>query len=138
MAWYSTLLSPLVSTIGGYFKDKQKNKADKSKRKDELTQAKHEASVERIKRGDKAEADYDRIAQQAKKNTMMDEILILWTLVIVTLLFIPATAPIATAGFVALGTAPVWFQLIFIGCYISTLGLRFLFSGRTLLGKVVK
>lgn len=139
MAWYSSILSPIVDGIGGYFKDKQQIKAAKALRKDELLAAKHFAEVDRVKRGDVAETSYDRIALENRKNSMMDEVLILWTLGIVTLLFIPATAPYAITGFKVLATQiPVFFQLIFIGCFCSTLGLRFLFRGRSILGSIVK
>lgn len=141
MAWYSVLAKPFTAIIEGvsdYSKGRQKIKADKARRKDELEDAKHLAQVERVKRGDITERDYDQIAQENARNSLMDEIMIVWVLMIVTLLFIPATAPYAIAGFAALNSVPLWFQLIVVGGFISKLGLRFLFSGRSLFGKVVK
>jgi hypothetical protein len=134
------LLSPLtaiVNKVGDYKIKKQENKANVVRRTQELEEAKHVAKVDKVKRGDVAEADYDRIAQENARNSIVDELMILWTLTVVTLLFIPYTAPTAIAGFKALEEAPVWFQLIVVGGFISKLGLRFLFSGRSLFGKMV-
>lgn len=141
MSWLSLLAKPftaVIEKVGDYKLQKQENKEHGARRTHELAEAKHSATVDRVKRQDKAETNYDLLAMQQKRDTFMDEVLILWTLAIVTLLFIPATATTALAGFTALEKAPLWFQLVFIGCYVSTLGIRFLFSGRGVLGKVVK
>ena len=138
MAWYTTLLSPLVDGIGGYFKEKQQIKAKQRERKDELELLKHQASIERVKQGDLTERDYDLLVLKQSASTIIDEIMIIWVLTLVTCLFIPTLAPYAIAGFTALGTVPVYFQLIFVGTFIAKLGLRFLFSGRTLFGKKIK
>ncbi len=82
--------------------------------------------------------DYDRVAQENAKNSIADDLMIIWVLGIVTLLFIPEYSELAKKGFTSLGEVPIWFQLIVIGGFISKLGLRFLFSGRSLLGKVIK
>jgi hypothetical protein len=138
MAWYSKLLSPIVDVVGGYFKEKQRNKAVKTQRKDELTSAKHSAYVARVKRGDVAEADYDRIAQENARNSVADELMITWVLTIVTLLFIPATAQYATAGFKSLAEVPLWFQLVVLGGFISKFGLRFMFAKTDKFTKILR
>lgn len=128
-----TWLNPLgsiVEGVGNYFTDKQKFKA-------ELKLAKHTAKVDQIKRGDKAETDYDLQVLQNAATSIIDELMILWILGVVSMLFYAPTAPIALAGFVALSKIPVFFQLIFVGAFISKLGLRFLFTGRQLFGKKV-
>ncbi len=136
---WQALIGPIVNSVGGYFTARQTAKAAKALRKDELAAAKHNAQVQRIERGDVAEASYDRIAQENARSSYIDELMIIWVFVIVTLLFIPATAPYAVAGFKTLSTqVPIFFQTVFVGAFISKLGLRFLFSGRSLFGKVVK
>lgn len=130
LAWLNPI-GNLVEGIGKYFTTKQSNKHN-------LLMAKHNARVARIERGDNAETDYDLIVLQNAASTIMDELMIAWVLVIVTLLFIPATSATAALGFIALAGVPVWFQLIFVGAFISKLGLRFLFSGRQLFGSKVK
>lgn len=133
---------PFISTIFegivDIFKNRQEIKAKQQEREDTLEQVKFEAEVERIKRGDQIEADYDLKAQDNAQHSVIDEVMILWVLAVVTCLFIPALAPYAISGFAALAGVPVWFQTVFVGCFIAKLGLRFLFSGRTLFGKNVK
>lgn len=127
----------IVEGIGGYFSKGQEIKANREKRTDELEQTKHLAEIERIKRGDVAESDYDLMAMEASKATFIDEIMVLWMLAVVTALFIPTISATALLGFAALEQVPLWFQTVFVGCFIAKLGLRFLFSGRTLFGKKV-
>jgi hypothetical protein len=128
----------IVTGIGNYATKKQEISAKKEERKDELTQAIHEAAVEKAKRGDKTVEDYDLQVLKNAASTSMDEIMIGWMLIIVTLLFVPATAPIAAAGFIALAEVPIWFQLIVVGSFISKIGFRFIFTGRTLFGKTIE
>lgn len=132
------ILTPIINAVGSYFENRQNIKADEKKREDELVMAQHQAKVERIKRGDTVEADYDLAVLEASKHSFIDEAMIIWVLAVVTCLFIPALAPYAIAGFAALQQVPLWFQTVFVGCFIAKLGLRFLFSGRTLFGKKVK
>jgi len=130
VSWLISPFKSILEGVGKYFTDKQTNKH-------EISMAKHNARVDKIKRGDAAETNYDLLALQNAASSCIDEIMILWTLGIVTLLFIPATTDVAAQGFVALGNAPTWFQLVFVGGFISKLGLRFLFNGRALFGKKV-
>ena len=130
LAWLNPI-GNLFEGIGNYFTTKQSNKHD-------LLMAKHNARVARIERGDNAETDYDLIVLQNAASSIVDELMICWVLGVVTLLFIPAYSATAALGFVALAKVPVWFQTIFVGAFISKLGLRFLFSGRTLFGSKVK
>ena len=130
LSWLNPI-GKIVDGVGSYFTDKQKFKA-------EITLAKHTAKVARIERGDATERDYDMQVLQNAATTIMDEVLIVWVLVIVSMLFwSPATAAIAIAGFTALSTAPVFFQIIFVGIFVSKLGLRFMFTGRNLFGKLM-
>lgn len=138
MNWFSQIFSPFLGAIGDYFKHKQELKATERQYEFQLKQAQFEADAARIARGDTIESDYDKLVLQQSMSTIIDEIMIMWVLGIVTCLFIPSLAPYAVAGFVQLETVPLWFQLIFVGCFIAKLGLRFLFSGRTLFGKEIK
>ncbi len=135
---YIPLVSSVIDAAKDYFVTKQTIKAKEKEREDALHEAVHTAKVERIKRGDNTEADYDLEVLKQSQHTFIDELMILWVLAIVTSLFIPPLAPYAVAGFAALQQVPVWFQLVFTGCFIAKLGLRFLFSGRTLFGSKVK
>ena len=130
-------LEAVVNGVSNYVGKRQERKAKKEQRKDELAQAKHQAQVERIKDKHKATTDYDLQVLENSKTTVMDEVLIFWVMALVSMCFFPVTAAWASAGFATLATLPLWFQLIVVGSFISKLGLRFLFTGRSLFGKVV-
>ena len=138
MGWQIPIIDSLVKGVGNYFTDKQQFKADEKIRRDEILLAKQTAKLEAVRRGDHIESDYDLLVLEASKSTWIDEVMIIWMLSVVSSLFIPSLAPYAIAGFAGLEAAPLWFSTVFVGCFISKLGLRFLFSGRTLFGKVVK
>lgn len=135
---YIPIISNIIDGVIGIFKTRQELKAKQQERADTLEQVKFEAEVEKIRRGDQIEADYDLKAQDNAQHSVIDEVMILWVLAVVTCLFIPPLAPYAVSGFAALAGVPTWFQLVFTGCFIAKLGLRFLFSGRALFGKNVK
>ena len=135
LSWFATPFTSILSGIKEIWVNKQNIAAKEKERADTLAELQFQAKSEAIKRGDLIQADYDTEALKASETSYIDEIMVLWVLAIVTLLFIPATAPTALAGFAALSQAPVWFQTIVVGCFIAKLGLRFLFSGRTLFGK---
>ena len=138
MSWFTSLFSPLISSIGSYFTTKQQIKANKTEYEFKLEEAKYKAQVARIERGDLVESDYDKIVLEQAKTSLADEIMIIWILGLITTLFIPDLAPYAKEGFSNLEDVPIYIQLVFVGAFISKLGLRFLFSGRTLFGKAVK
>lgn len=142
-----SIVSDLVGGVVNYFtmsKEKKlelKNikemaKVDSAKRKDDLARVTEQARIDRIQNNDNVVANYDLIAQENARTSIMDEIMITWVLTIVTLIFIPDMQPYVINGFEALTDhMPVWFQTIVIGCFIAKLGLRFLFSGFSLFKK---
>lgn len=138
MAWYKALFTPLFSSISDYFTTKQEIKAKQTEYQFKIEEAKFKAQAARIERGDLIESDYDKIVLEQAKTSLADELMIIWILGLVTTLFIPDLAPYAKEGFKNLEEVPVYIQLVFVGAFISKLGLRFLFSGRTLFGKSIK
>lgn len=138
------IIGKLIDTVVGLFAMDQESKniikqqraqalIDKDRRKHELQAAIEQAAIDRTKRKDDTEANYDLIAQENARNSSIDEIMIFWVLCIVSLMFIPNMQPYVISGFGALDKhVPLWFQLVFVGGFISKLGLRFLFTGRTL------
>jgi len=117
---------------------KEQAKIDDVKRDQELKQSEHNAKVKRLAQNDSVEANYDLTALKQSSLTFIDEFMILWVFTIISLLFIPSLQHYAIDGFIAMQKyVPVWFQVVFVGSFISKLGLRFLFSKRTLFGKVV-
>lgn len=138
MAWQIPIIDSLVKGIGSYFTERQRIKSDEKTRKDEILLAKQTAKLEQIKRGDIVEADYDNLVLEASKSTIIDEVMVIWVLGVMTCLFIPELAPYAIQGFANLALVPTWFSLLVIGCFIAKLGLRFLFSGRTIFSRKIK
>lgn len=141
MSWHSFITGPftaIAEKVGDYQIKKQENIENKARRTHELEEARHTAKVDRVKREDSAEMDYDRVAQENARNSIADELMIAWVLCIVTLLFIPATAEIAKAGFVSLSEVPMWFQFVVLGGFISKLGLRFMFAKTSKFSSILK
>jgi len=111
-------------------------KINKIKRADELEQAKHTAQVQRLERQDNTVENYDILALKNAKESWIDELEVIWVLAIITMIFIPSMQEYVITGFKALDKhVPIYFQLVFVGIFISKLGLRFLFRGRSILGK---
>lgn len=147
MALPIPILGSIIDNVFGYFtmsktkkeelkQIKEKSKVNSLRLKDELNVAKERAKIERVARNDNIESNYDMIAQENARNSIVDEVMIFWVLCIITLIFIPDMQPYVISGFKALEDhVPVWFQTVFVGAFISKLGLRFLFSGRTLFPK---
>lgn len=141
MGWFSMLTGPLtaiVDKVGDYKIKKQEHKENKARRTHELEEARHQSTVDKVKRDDKTEMDYDRMAQENARNSIMDEVMIIWVLTIVSLLFFDGTKETAQAGFKALADVPMWFQMVVLGGFISKLGLRFMFANTNKFAKILK
>jgi len=85
------------------------------------------AEIRRIENQDNADADYDQKVLDNRKYTIMDDLLIIFWLVIFICHFLPDYAPIMAAGWLAIGKAPWCFQFGMLGILVSTLGLMRLF-----------
>lgn len=143
------IISKLIEKIFDFFTLDKQTKLKLKERKQqakirereleaELKEAKEMAAIERVKNLDATEAKYDIIAQENARNSLIDEIMVLWVLTIVTLIFVPSMQAYVIDGFKALAEyVPVWFQLVFVGAFISKLGLRFLFANRGLFGNKI-
>jgi hypothetical protein len=137
----------IVSQAIGYFalskegkidakKIKAQSVAKKQERDDELESARHAAKIKKMARDDKTESDYDLMALENARTSIMDEVMITYILVIVAMIFIPSTQQTVIDGFKALTEhTPVWFSTIFVGAFISKLGLRFMFGKGNILKK---
>ena len=89
--------------------------------------AEMEGKSQRALLNTQVDADYDMAAQEAKRTTFADEILIAWVLVLVTAHFVfPADM---LAGWNAMGydTPPWWLEFIIVGIFVSVFGLMRLF-----------
>jgi hypothetical protein len=93
----------------------------------DLKKARVTAEIKRIESQDNQEADYDQKVLDNRKYTIMDEVLIVFWLIIFVMHFIPDYADEMSAGWAAIGKAPWWFQFGMLGILVSTLGLMRLF-----------
>lgn len=108
----------IVKSIGGGMVEKSKIKAQG---KIDITQAKIKAKVTKLEK----EADMDLEAMKGMAFSWKDEALLLWTLAIVTMCFIPWTQPYVKEGFIFLrDNTPDWFGYCVTGMYVAVFGLR--------------
>lgn len=89
--------------------------------------AKFKSQADRLTRNDASDADYDMAAQNEKRHTIADEVLLFCTVALVACHFIFPAA--MAAGWLAMGyaSAPWWLEFIIVGIYISVFGLMRLF-----------
>ena len=112
MIW--TLLKGLATdALGGvtdHFKAKRERRAKEQEHVHRITEAKVNATIDSIARGEKADIDWDIQAQKNAATSWKDE----WFTVILSIplvmCFIPQLDQYVTAGFVALAETPEWYQ----------------------------
>ena len=93
----------------------------------ELKKAVITAKINRVTNQDDSDSDYDQQVLKNRALSIMDEVLIVFWLVIFVFHFIPDYAETMQKGWLAIGKAPWWFQLGMLGILVSTLGLMRLF-----------
>lgn len=93
----------------------------------ELKKTRVKAEIKRIESQDNQDADYDQKVLDNRKYTIMDDLLIVFWLVVFLFHFIPEYAATMQKGWIAIGKAPWWFQFGMLGILVSTLGLMRLF-----------
>ena len=126
----SFITNPFADVVGGWQARKTiaaETAAIVAMLEGELKAAKIQAKIDRTKSHDSADIGYDLQVLKNRALSIMDEILIVFWLVVFSLHFIPEYAPTMQAGWVAIGKAPWWFQFGMLGILVSTLGLMRLF-----------
>ncbi|PHR87951.1 MAG: hypothetical protein COA78_36770 [Blastopirellula sp.] len=126
----SFFTNPFAEVVGGWQARKTiaaENAAAIATAKVNLTIAKVNAQIERTKGQDESDISYDMQVLKNRALSIMDEVLIVFWLVVFSLHFIPEYASTMQAGWVAIGKAPWWFQFGMLGILVSTLGLFKLF-----------
>ncbi len=98
------------------------NKAAELKRKDEIEQAKHEAKVNRLAKGEEKAADLDELS--IKDRGWKDEFILLVVFIPLLLSFLPDYAQTVAAGFEALQAIPDYYWYVVAAVVIDTLGMR--------------
>jgi len=120
-----------VADIVGHWQGRKTAAADTANElallEGDLKKARVRAEIRRTENQDNQDADYDQKVLDNRKYTIMDDLLIVFWLVIFVMHFIPDYAPKMAAGWTAIGKAPWWFQFGMLGILVSTLGLMRLF-----------
>lgn len=117
------IVSSLISSGVGYFKDKQANKAKKQERADRVEETKVNAQIKRIENGDNNAAKLDElsIADRGWK----DDYLLILTTAPILLAFIPEYSVYVKDGFTALqDSVPEYYWYALAMIYIDTFGFR--------------
>ena len=104
MAWWQTLLGPIVNTVGGIVQTRQERKA----RKQQMDHAIHLKKLEYVEQGRIAEVEWNKAAK-ATSGWIDDYLTIILSLPMI-LVFIPDLVPHIKAGFAALEETPVWYR----------------------------
>lgn len=96
----------------------------------EIAEAKHTARLEIEAKKATADIDWDQIMARASANSWKDELLTIWAVVVLTLVFLPWTQEWALAGLRGLEAAPEWFQVLIITVFAASFGVRDLIKSR--------
>ena len=96
----------------------------------EIAEAKHTARLEIEAKKATADIDWDQIMARASANSWKDELLTIWAVVVLTLVFLPWTQEWALSGLRGLEAAPEWFQILIITVFAASFGVRDLIKNR--------
>ena len=96
----------------------------------EIAEAKHTARLEIEAKKATADIDWDQIMARASASSWKDELLTIWAVVVLTLVFLPWTQEWALAGLRGLEAAPEWFQVLIITVFAASFGVRDLIKNR--------
>jgi len=125
------LLGGVVNTVGDVVKKDQAIKEIRQKGKLSLAQAKIDLDVAKLKakitqQETQAANDmtYDMQVLKNRRESLIDEFIILGFFVIMILTFIPATQATMAEGWRALNNTAWWFEFGIVGILVSTLGLK--------------
>jgi uncharacterized ion transporter superfamily protein YfcC len=125
------LLGGVVNTVGDVIKKDQAIKEIRQKGKLSLEQAKIDLNVAKLKakitqQETQAANDmtYDMQVLKNRRESLIDEFIILGFFVIMILTFIPATQATMAEGWRALNNTAWWFEFGIVGILVSTLGLK--------------
>lgn len=125
------LIGSVVGTVGDVVKKDQAIKEIKEKGKLSITQAKIDLDVAKLKaeinrQQTQAANDmtYDMQVLKNRRESLIDEFIIVGFFIIMILTFIPATQATMAQGWKALNDTAWWFEFGIVGILVSTLGLK--------------
>jgi len=125
------LVGSVVGTVGDVVKKDQQIKEIKEKGKLDIQQAKIDLNVAKLKAQIKQQETqaandmtYDMQVLKNRRESFIDEFIILGFFIIMILTFIPATQATMAQGWKALNETAWWFEFGIVGILVSTLGLK--------------
>ena len=99
-------------------------------RRQEITEAKHTARLEIEAKKATADIDWDQIMANNSANSWKDELLTIWAVVVMSLVFLPWTQEWALSGLNGLSQAPEWFQVLIFTVFAASFGVRDLINSK--------
>jgi uncharacterized ion transporter superfamily protein YfcC len=125
------LLGGVVNTVGDVIKKDQAIKEIKQKGKVSIAQAKIDLAISKLQAQVKQQEtqaandmSYDMQVLKNRRESIIDDIIIVAFIILVILTFIPATQPTMAQGWKALNDTAWWFEFGIVGILVSTLGLK--------------
>ena len=118
-------------TLGSWIEGKKAEAVTKL----EIKKIEAQGRIEQAKALAQIEAEYDNFAQVAMKSSWKDEYLTIvitapfilsFSIPFIELIFGVPLAPTLAAAWALVGTAPDWYQWVFMGIVIATFGLRWM------------
>lgn len=134
--WLKSLLSfltdPVADLTGGYRERKRiaaEMAAGIATAEGNLKIARFTAQARRLDNQEANDSDYDQTVLNNRRETLMDELIIVVFLGLFICHFIPDMQPYMAGGWKAMGYkgAPWYFEFVIVGIAVSTLGLMRLF-----------
>jgi len=114
---WNLLLGPIVSAVGGFFKDKAK-----------LKQAKVDGEIRLLQTASQNVADWETLHAKGSQTSWKDE----WVLIMFSIIFLLGFVNIPELngpeliadGFAAFKEAPEWFSYTFVSICLASFGIR--------------
>lgn len=127
----SNLASSVFGTVGDVVKKDQQIKEIKEKGKIDIVQGKIDLNLAKLKAQIKQQETqasndmtYDMQVLKNRRESLIDEFIILGFFIIMILTFIPSTQATMALGWNALNDTAWWFEFGLVGILVSTLGLK--------------
>ena len=94
------------------------------KKRQEISEAKHNARMQVEAKKATADIDWDQIMAQNSSKSWKDELLTIWAVVVMSLVFLPWTQEWALNGLRGLEEAPEWFTILIFTVFAASFGVR--------------
>lgn len=118
------VLGAAVTPAVEYFKQRQELRYRERMRRDELRDATHQRQMELAKLGMTADANWEMEFARQAATSWKDEYTLAVVSIPLILTFTPWGQPLVAAGFSALSTTPLWYQIMVQTMFYATVGIK--------------